>query len=132
MLFRSCSQVLEHIKEPDKAINEIHRVLKKGGSCLLTTHMAAPIHGAPYDYYRFTPSILKELFKKFEKVEIKWMTVAEMRRRRGEFRSFYRTILDRIIQESPQIYKFISKNRVFSRRKSRYMNKKYTQKNHKK
>lgn len=66
-----CFQVLEHIDEPQKAINEMHRVLKKGGNCLLTTHMAAPLHGLPYDYYRFTPFGLKHLFKEFSSVEIR-------------------------------------------------------------
>lgn len=65
-----CIQVLEHITEPQKAIDEIYRILKKGGCCLLTTHMAAPLHGIPYDYYRFTPFILKKFFKKFSHVEI--------------------------------------------------------------
>lgn len=66
-----CFQVLEHVTKPEKVVNEIHRVLKPKGCCLLTTHMAAPLHGIPYDYYRFTPFILKELFKKFKYVEIK-------------------------------------------------------------
>ena len=66
-----CFQVLEHVKSPEKAVNEIYRVLKPGGFCLLTTHMAAPLHGEPYDYYRFTEYALRELFKKFKKVEIK-------------------------------------------------------------
>jgi SAM-dependent methyltransferase len=66
-----CFQVLEHISEPQKAVNEIHRVLKPKGTCLLTTHMAAPLHGEPYDYFRFTPYGLKKLFEKFSYVEIK-------------------------------------------------------------
>jgi len=66
-----CFQVLEHINEPQKAINEMHRVLKKDGVCLLTTHMAAPLHGLPHDYYRFTPFAFKHLFRKFKSVEIR-------------------------------------------------------------
>lgn len=66
-----CFQVLEHLNNPEKAISEIHRVLKRGGACLLTTHMAAPLHGVPYDYYRFTEFGLKDLFKKFSKAEVK-------------------------------------------------------------
>ncbi|MAG07426.1 hypothetical protein CMI46_01260 [Candidatus Pacearchaeota archaeon] len=65
-----CIQVLEHINKPEKPIKEIHRILKKGGCCLLTTHMAAPLHGEPYDYYRFTKYGLKDLFKDFKHVEI--------------------------------------------------------------
>lgn len=66
-----CTQVLEHIMYPEKAINEIFRVLKPGGVCLLTTHMAAPLHGEPFDYYRFTKYILLEYFKLFQTCEIK-------------------------------------------------------------
>jgi len=63
------SQVLEHVPNPNKMINEIHRVLKKGGVCILTTHMANPLHGEPHDYFRFTKYGLKQLFKKFSKIE---------------------------------------------------------------
>ncbi len=66
-----CIQVLEHVSKPQKVTNEIYRVLKKGGTCLLTTHMAAPLHGEPYDYYRFTKHALRDLFKKFSRVHIK-------------------------------------------------------------
>lgn len=66
-----CFQVLEHVKEPKKAIDEIYRVLKNGGNCLLTTHMAAPLHGKPHDYYRFTGYALRELFRDFKYAEIK-------------------------------------------------------------
>lgn len=31
-----CTQVFEHLPDPPKAANEIYRVLKKGGHCLLT------------------------------------------------------------------------------------------------
>jgi len=66
-----CFQVIEHLMEHKKAIDEIYRVLKKKGLCLLTTNMAVPLHGIPYDYYRFTKYSLKELFKKFRYVEVK-------------------------------------------------------------
>ncbi len=66
-----CFQVLEHVPEPQKLVNEIHRVLKPGGYCLLMTHMAAPLHGEPYDYYRFTKYALQDIFKKFTHKEVK-------------------------------------------------------------
>ena len=66
-----CFQLLEHVQDPQKVINEIYRVLKKNGTCLLTTHMAAALHGEPYDYFRFTKYALKDvLFKKFEYVKV--------------------------------------------------------------
>lgn len=63
------SQVLEHVPEPQKMIDEIYRVLKKGGVCILTTHMANPLHGEPHDYFRFTKYGLRQIFKKFQKIE---------------------------------------------------------------
>ncbi|MBS3066396.1 class I SAM-dependent methyltransferase [Candidatus Pacearchaeota archaeon] len=66
-----CIQVLEHVKDPEFVVNEICRILKNNGRCLLTTHMAAPLHGEPYDYYRFTKYALEDLFKDFKYVEIK-------------------------------------------------------------
>ena len=64
------SEVLEHCSDTFQAVNEIYRVLKKDGSCLLSTRFIHPIHDAPYDYYRFTEAVLVYLFKKYSRVEI--------------------------------------------------------------
>ena len=65
------SSVLEHIDEPQKAVDETYRVLKKGGYCILTTNMAWIYHPDPKDYYRFTKDGLKYLFRNFSKVEVR-------------------------------------------------------------
>ena len=46
-----CTEALEHFKEPQRAINEINRVLKKGGRLILTTRFVYPLHDVPYDYF---------------------------------------------------------------------------------
>ncbi|MDR2569115.1 MAG: class I SAM-dependent methyltransferase [Oscillospiraceae bacterium] len=48
------SDVLEHIKFPDKFFNEISRIMKKGGYLILNTPFFYMIHEAPDDYYRYT------------------------------------------------------------------------------
>ena len=42
----------------------------------------------------------------FEKVEIDWMSVSDMKRRRNEFRPFYRDIVDQLIEKRFEIYEF--------------------------
>jgi SAM-dependent methyltransferase len=52
-------QVLEHIEgNPQQAIDESFRVLKPGGIAIHTTCFINPMHGAPYDFWRFTPRAL--------------------------------------------------------------------------
>lgn len=58
-----CLQVLEHIDEPHKVINECFRILKKGGHIILTTPWIYPFHGEPDDYYRFSRKALEFLFR---------------------------------------------------------------------
>lgn len=57
---------LEHISNPQKAIDEIYRVLKPEGLLILTTVMHFKIHRAPKDYWRFTPDGLELLLSKFK------------------------------------------------------------------
>ncbi len=57
---------LEHIPYPQKAIDEIHRVLKPDGLLILTTVMHFKIHRAPKDYWRFTPEGLELLLRQFK------------------------------------------------------------------
>lgn len=49
-----CTEVLEHLREPREAMREIYRVLKNGGSLLLTTPFQYQAHQRPFDFFRFT------------------------------------------------------------------------------
>ena len=57
---------LEHIAYPQKAIDEINRVLKPDGFLILTTVMHFKIHRTPKDYWRFAPDGLELLLKDFK------------------------------------------------------------------
>ena len=59
-----CTQVLEHVFEHDKMIQEIYRVLKPGGNIILTVPFAWEIHEEPYDFFRYTKHGLRELFER--------------------------------------------------------------------
>ena len=65
-----CTEVLEHIQEPEKFIAEIYRVLKLGGIGIVTVPWSARYHYIPYDYYRYTPSTLNRLFQDFSSIKI--------------------------------------------------------------
>jgi len=71
-----CTEVLEHLPEPQKAIDEMFRVLKPGGELLLTTRFLFPIHDAPHDYFRYTKYGLRHLLRRFDIVELEEETDA--------------------------------------------------------
>lgn len=71
-----CTEVLEHLPEPQTAIDEMFRVLAPGGLLLLTTRFLFPIHDAPHDYFRFTKYGLRHLLRRFEIVELEEETDA--------------------------------------------------------
>ncbi|MDP3799930.1 MAG: methyltransferase domain-containing protein [bacterium] len=56
------TQVLEHVKNPQKAVEEFYRVLKPGGYCLVTVPQLNELHEEPHDYFRFTKYGLEEIF----------------------------------------------------------------------
>ena len=60
-----CTEVLEHLEEPLKALKECNRVLKEAGHLVLTTPFWFGIHEKPWqkDYYRYTPSGIKYLLE---------------------------------------------------------------------
>lgn len=45
-----CSEVLEHIPEPTRALDEFARLLRPGGVLILTAPFASLVHMAPYHY----------------------------------------------------------------------------------
>lgn len=55
------TETLEHIPDPAVFLAEARRVLRPGGELLLTVPFAARWHYVPHDYWRFTPSSLRDL-----------------------------------------------------------------------
>jgi SAM-dependent methyltransferase len=45
-----CSEVLEHVPEPTRALAEFSRLLKPGGSLILTAPFSSNVHMAPYHF----------------------------------------------------------------------------------
>jgi SAM-dependent methyltransferase len=65
-----CTEVLEHVADAGKLVAEMHRVLKKGGTGIVTVPWSARYHYIPFDYHRFTPSALTPMFSAFSSVNI--------------------------------------------------------------
>lgn len=59
-----CTQVLEHVNEPQQVLNELYRVLKHGGALYLSAPQGWGVHQAPHDYFRFTNYGLQYLLEK--------------------------------------------------------------------
>jgi SAM-dependent methyltransferase len=65
------TEILEHLREPQRAADEMFRVLGPGGTLILTTRFLFPLHDAPHDYFRYTRYGLQHLFRRFEIVELR-------------------------------------------------------------
>jgi SAM-dependent methyltransferase len=63
-----CLDTLEHCADPLAACRELHRVVRDGGLCVISSVMFFPVHGYPEDYWRFTPSGMELLLAPFDDV----------------------------------------------------------------
>ena len=64
-----CTQMLEYVEQPRQAIVEIHRVLKRGGTLLLSVPSIAP-RDADEDAWRFLPAALRSMLAPYAQIEI--------------------------------------------------------------
>lgn len=80
-----CTQVLEHVAQPDLVLLEANRILRTGGLAVITVPFMAAEHEVPNDYLRFTTFGISELLHRagFRAVEVKrqfgfWSAIGEM------------------------------------------------------
>jgi SAM-dependent methyltransferase len=65
-----CTQVLEHTQRPQKIVDECHRVLRPGGTFLLSVPSIFPVHGYPADNWRFMPQGLEFMLERFTNAQV--------------------------------------------------------------
>lgn len=61
--------VLEHVADPYRCVDEIHRVLKPDGLVYAETPFMQQVHGGKYDFTRFTHLGHRRLFHSFNEIE---------------------------------------------------------------
>ncbi|MBN1867560.1 methyltransferase domain-containing protein [Candidatus Sumerlaeota bacterium] len=61
--------VLEHVADPHRCVEEIHRVLKDRGIVYAETPFMQQVHGGRYDFTRFTHLGHRRLFRRFEEID---------------------------------------------------------------
>jgi SAM-dependent methyltransferase len=57
------SNVLEHLNDPTRVLAESVRLLRPGGVVLITVPFMFKIHQAPYDFYRYTEFMLRQMLE---------------------------------------------------------------------
>jgi ubiquinone/menaquinone biosynthesis C-methylase UbiE len=61
--------VLEHVADPFRTVEEIHRVLRSGGVVYAETPFMQQVHAGAYDFTRFTHLGHRRLFRRFAELE---------------------------------------------------------------
>ena len=61
--------VLEHVVDPYRCVEEIHRILNEQGVVYAETPFMQQVHGGRYDFTRFTHLGHRRLFRRFEEID---------------------------------------------------------------
>jgi SAM-dependent methyltransferase len=65
-----CTGLLEHVPDPQRLIDEFHRILKPGGRAIVSASTVFSLHECPDDYFRFTPFSFRLLFRQWSTIEM--------------------------------------------------------------
>lgn len=58
-----CTGLLEHVPDPQRLVDELHRILRPGGVLIISASSAFSVHEGPEDYFHFTPFSFRLLFR---------------------------------------------------------------------
>jgi len=111
--------------------NEIKDLIKKNGGFYEIIHNTYHVHIFLIDYDENLPkyynqnhrflwdkmdNIILNKSKLFEKIEIDWFSIQDMKKRIKEFRNFYQDIVDLFLSKKENIYRFLlSKKRKLNK-----------------
>ncbi len=65
-----CTGLLEHIPDPQRLIDEFHRILKPGGELVMSASSVFSFHEGPDNFFHFTPYGFEVLFKDWAKIKM--------------------------------------------------------------
>ena len=75
--------VFEHISKPWKAAQHLARLLKPGGICYTAAPFSYFYHGAPADFWRYTPDALRLIFSELKPLKAEFYGKNRRRDNRG-------------------------------------------------
>lgn len=64
------TELLEHLPDPGRALDEAYRVLKAEGQIIGSVPFMMEVHGDPADYFRYTSKGLRHLLRRFVSVQV--------------------------------------------------------------
>jgi SAM-dependent methyltransferase len=65
-----CTGLLEHIPDPQRLINQIHRILEPGGRLIISASAVFSFHEGPDNFFHFTPFGFEVLFEGWDRFEL--------------------------------------------------------------
>lgn len=73
-------EILEHVRDPWRAVEEVRRILKPGGTLITSSPFMIAVHKVPEDYWRFTEAAMHVLLARYSQVEsFSWGNPAAVR-----------------------------------------------------
>ncbi len=63
-----CTGLLEHVPDPQRLINDLHRIIKPGGRVILSASAVFGYHEGPNNYFMFTTWGMKHLLRDWSEI----------------------------------------------------------------